>query len=428
MGAAAKYLDFDLQITKEGDQYMAEVRNSPAGPSRKCLLHWPFGFDSHEKLLLELQVAVLKSRGYRGGPLTTEEAVLRDFGRDVYSAVFRPGDPVDQKFAASFEKIQLVGGDCAGLRLKLRVEPPELAMLPWEYMFEESNRVPLSQRRYNYLCLRERSPLVRVLDVEGALAPSARANGPLRILGMISNPGGMDWELLDTEAERRRIEEALKDIPKSAVHFEWVRGGEPDSLFQAMEDSPWHIFHFIGHGGTERHIDEQGQIRTEGFVVMQDGIGGAVKVAASQLGLMLEGNRDLRLAVLNCCDSGRGGAFSSAGAAVVMAGVPMAVAMQFPISNGGAARFAGQFYKSLISGQPVEQALTTARRFMSLESNVEWGIPVLFTQAGASVVFEVELHEADPAEAPHVAAAALVASDQQKRRAQAQEELRRLFM
>jgi hypothetical protein len=243
-------LDFDLDISREGDRYMAEVRDSPAGPSEKVALRWPFGTEPHDMLLLKLENAILKARGYRsGGPLTSEEEILREFGSDVFRAVFRDSESVALKFAASLDKVQGMGDEVGGLRLKLRVTPPELAMLPWEYMFDASTRD--ADALQNYVCLRNRSPLVRFLNVAGPLT-TLRVNGPLRVLGMIANPGDADWKPLDTEAERHRVEAAFTDIPKSVVHFEWVRGGSPDDLFDSMQQRSWHIFHFIGHGGTDR--------------------------------------------------------------------------------------------------------------------------------------------------------------------------------
>jgi len=416
---SSKYLDFDLRIWREGDRYIAEVRDSPAGASDREVLQWPFGHEPHEVLRLKLENAVLKARGFRGGPLSAEERVLREFGSDVFRAVLRNSGSIALKFAASLDIVKQGGDELAGLRLKLRVDPPELSMLPWEYMFDPNARD--NDALQNYVCLRNRSPLVRFVEVDGPQS-ALRVNGPLRILGMVANPGG-EWERLDTEAERHRIAEALKDAPKGSVHFEWVHGGSPDDLFDFIQRGAWHVFHFIGHGGTEVYTDAEGGTRTEGYVVMQDGLGGAVRVSASHLGLMLEGNGSLRLAVLNCCESASGGPFTSAGASLVNSGVPLAVAMQFPISNGAATRFAGQFYKSVIAGQPVERALTTARQFMRNESNVEWGIPVLFTRSGPCVLFEIEPR--DQAAVPLPATA--TASPVRPRNASAQEELRRLF-
>jgi CHAT domain len=413
-----RYLDFDLTLTREGDQYMAEVRNSPAGPSQKVPLRWPFGTEPHEVLALRLENAILKGRGYRAGPISSEEKILREFGSDVFRAVLRDSDSVATKFATSLTLAQAKPQQ--GLRLVLRVDPPELAMLPWEYMCDASAR----DENGNYLCLRTASPLVRYLNPSDS-DNTLQVDGPLRILGMIANPGTSEWRALDTEDERHRIEEAIEDdVRKNRVRLEWVRGGTADDLFDLMQRQSWHVFHFIGHGGTDRYVDNDGTPRAEGFVVMQDGRGGAKKVPASELGMMLEGDSPLRLAVLNCCDSGLGSTgLSSVGAALVNSGVPLAVAMQYAITDGSAARFAGMFYASITSGQSVEQALTAARRFMRLQSNVEWGIPVLFTRTRSCMLVEVNT---DTTSVKLTSAPTSPVPPAHK--SQAQKELQRLFM
>jgi hypothetical protein len=389
---AAQYQDFELYLSKTADQYFAEVAKSPAGPSHRVPLRLPFGAEPMEVLLLRLENAVLKARGYRHGPLTSEEAIVREFGADLFAAVFRT-DAIASHFEKSLNLVQ--AAQDRGLRLLLRVEPPELAMLPWEYMFDNSQR----DDDFNYICLRSASPVVRFLHASSA-PTTLRVQGPLRILGMISNPTDGHWESLDVDAERRQIEEVVAALP-GAVHFEWVKGGGYDDLFESMQSGSWHVFHFIGHGGTDRYHSPEGDLRAEGYVVMQSGVGGSVKISASTLGLVLDdtGNT-LKLAVLNCCDSGKGsGGLSSVGASLVSAGVPLVIAMQFAISNGAATRFAGRFYRQLVSGQSVEQALTVARRFMRAQSNVEWGIPVLLTRTGANVLFEIEQNPAQTAPA-----------------------------
>lgn len=407
------YQDFDLYVWREGDQYKAEVRGSPVGASEKVLLHFQFGNEPLENLLLRLENAIYKGRGYRNGPLSSsEDQILRQFGQEVFGAVFRTGGSIAETFSASRKMLDREGGDIV-LRLCLHIEPPELAMLPWEYLFDGSAR---ENEEQNYLCLRKRSPLLRFL---GARGPGVKpVSGPLRILGMIANPKVDGFAPLDTEAERHRIEQALKDIKKTQVQLEWVRGGSTDDLLDRIDAGPWHVFHFIGHGGVSRSVDPAtGVDRSTGYVAMQDGLGGAVKVEASQLGMMLEGAASLRLAVLNCCDGASRG-LSSTGATLVSTGVPMVVAMQFPISDGAAAGFAGTFYKSLVSGNPVESALTSARKYVRTKSNLEWGIPVLYTRSGSTVLFDVKAESLADAVPEPVPVA---------RHVLAQQELRRLF-
>jgi hypothetical protein len=422
-----RYEDFELVLTQEGDRHMAEVRRSPAGPSEKVAIHWPFDDDQHEVLLLRLENAVLKGRGSRSGLVslvTPEEKVLREFGGDVFQALFEGSHSVAKKFASSIDKVRSTND--LGLRVVLRVDAPKLANLPWEYMFEASFDTSKAdaENKHKYLCLRRLSPIVRFLNAAGALT-TLHVQGPLRILGMICNPATEEWRKLDAEDERHRIQNALQDqINAGTVHLEWVRGSSYDDLFEMMQSGPWHVFHFIGHGGTERYTDEHGNAQTTGFVVMKDSMSGAAKVSADHLGWLLETDGQLRLAVLNCCDSAQGSSgVSSVGAALVHSGVPHVVAMQYAITDGSAARFGGAFYKALVGRKCIEEAVTHARRFMAYTSNIEWGIPVVFTRTGPGVLFDVKVVATPTVTKPAVPATSVPS----EHRAQAREELRQLF-
>ncbi len=381
MPQQVSYLDFHLEISREGDRYLASVRASPAGTCQRVPLRWPFPADDakRENLLLQLELAIARSsnkKTYRSGPISGEEKILREFGSEIFRAVFQECQPVASLFRGSQAIVDNMS-EQHGMRVKLDLAPRELAMLPWEYVFDGSSRDA------EYLCL-ENKPLVRFSSIASA-RPLMPVEGPLRVLAMVSNPAG-PWRWLDTEAERRVIDDAFKRVPADLKHFRWVDGGTRDDLFKLMREGPWHVFHFIGHGGVDHYTDSDGAERSEGYVVLQDGFGDPVKVSASHLGDILKGGR-VKLAVLNCCDSGRGSASRSVGAAVVDSSVPLAVAMQFPITNESASRFSEEFYRAVINGDPVEAALTSARQFMQLESHLEWGIPVLFTRTDSSVLF-----------------------------------------
>lgn len=367
-----KYLDFDLQISREGDRYVAQVRDSPAGSSPRVPLNWPFT-EEHHSLLLQLELAVTRAHGYRGGLMSNDEKTLRQFGSSVFNAVFRDAPGIFNLYSQSLSQ---VAEPNLALRLKLRVDPPELSVLPWEYVYDAVSRD-------DFVCLEEKLPVVRFL--EGESTRPIVVDRPLRILAMIANPapGGA----LDTEKERRRIDKVFQSAAGGEHEFRWVQGGTLEDLFRVLQDGPWDVFHFIGHGGTDA-FDDNGVTKTVGYVLMHDGKGGAAKVYASRLARVFR-QVNLRLAVLNCCDSGRGPGFSSLGATLVKSSIPAVVAMQFPISDDGASRFSEEFYSSLLKGEPVEKALTQARNFIyvSEDSTLEWGIPVLFTRTGPSGIF-----------------------------------------
>ncbi|HJV67662.1 CHAT domain-containing protein [Ideonella sp.] len=417
--AANKLLeDFDLHIWSEGDRYVAQVTRSPIGPSKRAELKWPFE-ETHRELRLQLENAILRGRlrGSRGA-VSADEKILRDFGSSMFKAVFREAEPIARSFNGSVDFIDTQMEKFEGLRVKLNVEPPELALLPWEYVFDEASSDPTR----TFLSLSSRSPLVRFLDLN---APTyAAIDAPLNILGMIANPGG-EWEPLDAEAERRGIEKAIDAMKdKDLVNFRWVQGETAEDLLSAMQQDDWHVFHFIGHGGLEVFKDSDGTRRSEGYVVFADGLGGAVKISPTQLATILQTGGHLRLAVLNCCDSGRG---ASPGEALVRSGLSASVAMQFPVSNDAAVKFASHFYGALVAGQTVERALTVGRVAMQITNAVEWGIPVLFTRAGANLSFNVKREPPRPAERAAKPVPPEPKAEHAARRQSAQAELRRLF-
>ena len=384
--ADTRYADFDLSISCDNDTFYAKVIDSPAGPTPRQKIPAPFDNLGPVELILRLENAVLSSIGDRRGRSSRGEAILKDFGRRVFNVIFRETPEIAYQFRSS---LNMIANDPTyeGLRVKLRIDSPELTQWPWEYVYDESKK--------NYLCLRERSPLVRFLEVN---EPSGQleVDGTLNILGMIANPGG-EWTTLDTERERKIIDDAIGPLQaEGKVNFRWVPGETVDHLLDAIQKDAWHVFHFIGHGGIYEYDEDDPMTgppgeRDTGFIVLSDGAGGSVEISARNLKNILQG-QSLRLVVLNCCEGAKGGkkdAFSSTGASLVRSGIPAVVAMQFPISNVAATQFANGFYKSLSKNDSLEKAITWARVRMSHTSNMEWGIPVLFTRISSGRLFTV---------------------------------------
>ena len=383
-------VDFELEISSGRPfEYFGKVLNSPGGQSVRCPLKFKFAGDPKDLEILRLQIenAVLRGGDEAGhrGPASKSERVLREFGRELFRSIFVDPDPIRDAYAQSKG---VVSGDGQNiLRIKLRIEPPELSSLPWEYLYDE-NETP------NYIGLR--LPVVRHLDVAGA-AGQMRVNGPLRILGMIANPGTEEWPRLDEPAERRRIGDGIDKLQQEGrVIFEWVPGGTGPDLLSKLMENDWHIFHFIGHGGVEEQSDDpSNEERTEdtGFIVFTDEYGNPVKKFASDLAVLLNTpNRSLRLAVLNCCESAKmtiRDKFGSPAVALIRSGLPAVVAMQFPIRDKAAIRLAEGFYKSLANNFPVDTAVTIARKFIKNDSDIEWAIPVLYMRASDGRIFEV---------------------------------------
>ena len=369
---AGHYLDFEVEIDHGlGCDYPLAVIRSPAGEARE-IMHFPFDELALENQLGALQVALLHSGGSRRQFLSQEEQTVQGFGRALFDALL-PGE-VRNRFDLSCATARQQG---RGLRLKLRIQPPEIARLPWEFLYDP--------RQAEYVCLSRDTPVVRYLELPQPIQPLI-VSPPLRILGMIASP--RDLTTLEVGREKQRLEEAIAPLrAERLIDLTWLPGQTWRDLQRAMRSGPWHIFHFIGHGGFDRNADE-------GLIALADDHGFTHRLLATELGRLLADHHSLRLALLNSCEGARGSQhdiFSSTAAILVRRGIPAVLAMQYEITDRAAMEFSRAFYEALVDGYPVDAAVTEARKSISLAvtNTVEWGTPVLYMRAPQGVIFQI---------------------------------------
>jgi len=381
------YLDFSLKIEpKSGDDFPLLVLGSPAGSGRGSL-RMPFGSADLGMLLERLGLAVRGSA--RETPpertLTPASAVRPTgappdplaLGAELFRALFP--QPVLQLFDRSLGAIE--GEEQQGLRLALHLDPesPDLALLaslPWELLYR--------QERRESLCLARRTPLARHLDVPRPCRP-LRVEGPLCILVAAASPAGEPP--LDLAAEREKIEATWAKLP--GVHVEILDRATATGLRAKLHERPFHVLHFMGHGGFAPGSGE-------GTLLCEGEAGQPAPLPGPALAHLLGDFSSLRLVFLNACDTARIGRrqgidpFAGVATALVMAGLPAVVAMQFPISDGAALAFSRSFYQRLAAGDPVDAAVVEGRMAIHLADpdSLEWATPVLFLRGGGGAVFE----------------------------------------
>lgn len=366
-----EYQNFDLLIEAEtGRSYRLRLISSPAGEAEESVL-FPFDTLALQHHLTKLELALVKSGGRRRRVPTKNEQAVLTFGQALYD--FLMTGEIGRRYAVSQDRCHQRG---QGLRLKLRIQPPELAALPWEFLYDQ-----LFDR---YLALSQTTPLVRYLDLPRTLRPLTVAP-PLRMLGMIASP--RDYEPLDIATEKARIEEAVADLSADGLlQLTWLDGQNWRSLSRAMRRQQWHIFHFIGHGGFHTATNE-------GYLVFAKRNGQAQRMSAINLARLLGDHATLRTVVLNSCDGGQSGddVFSSTAATLVRRGIPAVIAMQYEITDDATIEFARTFYETIAEGRPLEFAVGEARKSITfaVENSLEWGTPVIFTHAPDGVLFDL---------------------------------------
>ncbi len=257
------YLDFDVLLERAGETtYRARVLNAPAGQTPPARFTVPFSPLELENFLLRIG----RPRRVVRRLDAPETAAIKTFGAKLYGALFQGALEVNllrsQSEAAAKQ---------AGLRIRLRLsDAPELGGLPWEFLYDPT--------RNRFLCLSDRTPLVRYLEVPDPPRPLT-VSPPLQVLVMISSPG--DYAQLDVEHEWARVHDALAPLRQAGrVRLERLEAATLATLRQRLRRDDWHVFHYIGHGGFDPHAQD-------GVLVLQDQTGRAQLVSGQDLGVLL---------------------------------------------------------------------------------------------------------------------------------------------
>jgi CHAT domain len=365
------YLDFDVVIER-ADQgaYRVRVVNAPAGPTSWSTFTMPFS-------QLELKYFVLKIGRPRRVVRRVDEpdtAAIKTFGSQLYRELFH------HELEVNLLRSQILATtEGKGLRLRLRLsDTPELAELPWEFLYDRS--------RNRFVCLADRTPLVRFLEVPDPPRP-LRVSPPLRVLVMISSPRDASFAELDVEQEWAKLHGVLSELEQAGlVQLERLETASLAALRQRLRRDDWHVLHFIGHGGFDTHAKD-------GVLVLEDQAGGSRLVTAQALGVPLHNHDALRLVVLNACEGARSDPtdpFAGTAQTLIQQGIPAVVAMQFEITDRAAIAFTSELYAAVADGYPLDAALSQARQAIYTDvSEIEWATPVLYLRAPDGHIFDV---------------------------------------
>ena len=371
MWQAMEYETFELLVGPKGaDGYPVTVIQSPAGEaSALCVL---------DPLADDVQAALRRIEAD-----DTDARLLAALGCRLFDALFP--DPIALLFRAS---LGLTRGQGKGLRVRLRLEPPELAALPWEYMCDG--------RADCFLSISPEMPLVRYVPMARPSRPIA-ARPPLRVLAVLCSPS--DAPPLNVEREKGIIEQALaRWVDQGMVQLHVLERGTVAEIGEAMRCFRPHVFHFVGHGQYDGD---------QAYVVLEDEEGHARLVGERAFREFFLGVAEARLAVLNACQTARTSSarpLTGIAPRLLQRNLSAVVAMQYPIADDTAAVFTREFYRSLAQGYPVDGAIAEARKgiFMEVGGDLrDWGIPVLFLRAQDGRLFEwAEEEEVQPAVPP----------------------------
>ena len=264
-----------------------------------------------------------------------------------------------------------------GLRIRLSIDPPEIAALPWELM--------LDPKRDHCFATSVTTPLVRFFDQTGYFGGFADQETQLPLHMLLVLPSAPD---LNLAKERTLIEEAIAPL-HGIVQLQVLEGPVTRvSLADALLTTPFDIVHLTGHGGYSEGQSYIGLNRTDGSVDW---------VNARATTRIFANHRSLKLVLLNACSTGQsdeGTAFHGLAPRLVRAGIPAVAAMQYPLKDEVALSFAREFYRHLCIGQnagQVDLAITHARNMLAVlhADDYSFAVPVLYTHAVNGLIYRL---------------------------------------
>ncbi len=363
-----EYHDFALTLTgKPGDYTL-----SAYGPGAILVstVHSPYRETDEWRLHVE---------NIRKG-FAPERDTMRVVGETLFNALF------PRRIIRAYESASQING--RHLRLRLLILPPELALLPWELLFDPDEN--------HFLTHQLSHPIVRSVQNDRPPEPDL-VRHPVRVLFVQANPPGT--EPLDAVAGERAVREAL---PSDAV-IDTLRAATKEKLRAALRREPgYSILHYHGHG----KFDE---VREEGFLFLHDEAGAIDGLSGEELASYVDGT-GVRLAVLVGCETARDSSQRRmSGVAHKLMGsgrLPMTVAMQFAIYEGPANAFTREFYRALADSYPVDAAMVEARKAVvehlggDPAEAPDWATPVLFMRSPDGRIFAEEEGEAAPVPLP----------------------------
>jgi formylglycine-generating enzyme required for sulfatase activity/CHAT domain-containing protein len=366
---------FDLHVVPQDDIYA--VRASAA---------WAVGEIAAQPFRLPLDAASLNAQRRDAAEWISRVRIVtrrhgeelrkaRELGQVLFQELF--AGELLAAFRAS--RSRLAAGEHLRLRLRL---PPLLTTLPWELLYDA--------QEHTFLALDPAISLVRYLELPQPTHP-LRVEGPLQVLVVAASPQDDDYPRLAIERELNRITRALhKPREAGQLSLEVIKGqdtrGQLRERMRSSPQRPVHVLHVISHGDWDA-------VRNEGVLIFEDPDGTAEPISATFLANYLKRqDGQTRLVVLNACQTALAAsehAASSLAAALLRAGVPAVVAMQFDMADDAATDLARIFYAALAAGVAVDVALGEARAELQERRSyaLDWVVPVLFLRADDGVLF-----------------------------------------
>ncbi|MCP4702193.1 MAG: CHAT domain-containing protein, partial [Gammaproteobacteria bacterium] len=308
------------------------------------------------------------------------EQGLEKAGRKLFDAVF--GFPDGIRIWQQFR-------DREGAKLlTIDSRDPEILRLPWELLADEKSHLfalDISVRR-------------RVHESKQRLTGPA-FKPPLRILMVTARPQDPATPFIDPRFSAKALLDAADILGPDQAVVEFLAPATFKALSRRLrQGKPVHVVHFDGHGVYKA-------AENLGYLAFENERGGLDNVDAARLGLLMV-KAKTPLLVLDACQSAKVGGpdpFRGVAPRLIEAGAGGVVAMPYSVLTKTAERFFREFYRALVRGDTIGQAvdkgrwalLDTPKRGEIHHPDLgkidillkDWFLPVLYQRAGDPAPF-----------------------------------------
>jgi len=335
--------------------------------------------------------------------LSADKASDRDtmsvIGSHMYTLLFP--HIVDELFRAALRE-RRQRQDPAPLRVVLEFKPEAawLAELPWEFLYLPET--PDEPKGF-FLSTKNDLILTRTVRLNVVQLGAPRLGRAARILLVLSEP--LDEQSVSDAlvAELQKLHDntgavEVRSYLRVGSGAGRVKGPTRKDLAAWLKDPEFQpdIVHFVGHGCYSRGSDPRME-RGELALVRPDD-GNADWCSDEAFADMFDEERLPKVVFLHACDSSKTTSyrgFKGVAQALIKLGVPNVVAMQYPVENVVATRFATSFYQALLGGVPIDTAVQRGRNDLGMQlhelakehdaraehfNNRRFGSPVVFVQ------------------------------------------------
>jgi hypothetical protein len=264
-----------------------------------------------------------------------------------------------------------------GLRLRLDLQSPHAAALPWESLYDPDRNVVFAAH--------PDFALVRVASIYSHVGPWHRPQVQLPLRVLIAAPDDPS-EVINSQREIAEIRQIMGMLGPQYVQVEEITGAFSITELRAkLAQTKPTILHFIGHGDPN------------GLWFWPRGRHSLT--SAQSLRSVMERSPSVKLVFLNSCLVGRPARprpFSGVAEQLMQAGVPAVIAMQYMIRDDVAIDFAHFLYEELLGGSCpgiIDVAMSAARSglYAANPGDFSFGTPVLWLNRNNGSIFSLDL-------------------------------------